>query len=208
MSILAPTGGPGGPGHWSGDNSLQNSNSGGGNSGSGSQADVDSVGSGHGGAPSAPASTGGKVGRVQERVVLVDVAADGEGILSAHSLSPEWQVSGVKVSKAPTWMSDDSGPAMGGDGGQGLMLTIEGVGRKTGRKLPVGLGVGDRGGGVGAGGGDGKGGLDGLEELVAVYREQLEKLQSVVDWADGKGAAEEEVVTHAEGGQEGLGWGS
>ncbi|KAF3918836.1 hypothetical protein ABW20_dc0101324 [Dactylellina cionopaga] len=97
-------------------------------SGSGSQADVDSNGSGQFGRRDG-------AGRNNERVILVDVSADGQGILSAHSLSAEWQVSGVSVTKAPTWMSDD-------------------------------------------------------KELVGFYQERLEKLQGVVDWAEGRKGVE------------------
>ncbi|KAK6340921.1 hypothetical protein TWF696_009234 [Orbilia brochopaga] len=182
-------------------------------SGSGSQADVDSN---HGGSGTfgkahphrrrdrdrTTTTTGSSKQHISaERVLLVDVSADGTGILAAHSLSPDWQINAVSVTKAPTWLDDthhshttagsttrhtntsssnantDGG---GGGGGGGLMLTIEGVGRhrrKTSDVLPLNLPGKD---------GKGKSPVDALEELVGVYAERLERLQSVVDWAEGR----------------------
>ncbi|KAF3924744.1 hypothetical protein AA313_de0209219 [Arthrobotrys entomopaga] len=176
----------------SGLNSLSNSNSAQNpnqttstpHSGSGSQADVDSNGSGQFGKPVSR--------RNNERVILVDVAADGQGILSAHSLSPAWQVSGVSVTKAPTWLSDDNSTttaatATGDMGEGGLMLTIEGVGR--GRKKPQAAGLMDA-----VAGKEKKGPVESLEELVGMYQERLEKLQGVVDWAEGRKGVERDVA--------------
>ncbi|KAJ6262284.1 hypothetical protein Dda_3091 [Drechslerella dactyloides] len=212
--------------------SLANSHQGGSplaHSGSGSQADVDSN---HGGSGTfgkahrrrgAEMHRGDRTGHVKqissERVVLVDVSADGTGILAAHSLSPDWQINAVSVSKAPTWLNEDShshshahshsttthastttyttaatrstttnthnqqNDSSGGGNGSGeggLMLTIEGVGRhhrKTSEVLPLNLPSKD---------GKGKTPVDALEELVGVYAERLERLQSVVDWAEGR----------------------
>ncbi|KAK6528993.1 hypothetical protein TWF694_004217 [Orbilia ellipsospora] len=152
-------------------------------SGSGSQADVDSNGSGQFGKPVSR--------RNNERVILVDIAADGQGILSAHSLSPAWQVSGVSVTKAPTWMSDDNSTttaatATGDMSDGGLMLTIEGVGR--GRKKPQAAGLMDA-----VAGKEKKGPVESLEELVGMYQERLEKLQGVVDWAEGRKGVDRDV---------------
>ena len=76
----------------------------------------------------------------KDRVVVVDMAADGESVVAAHSLSEDWQVVGVNVSSAPQWMAnDDEGAASGGvaaGGGGGLMLTIQGTegGSKAAKK--------------------------------------------------------------------------
>jgi len=85
----------------------------------------------------------------------------------------------VKITKAPTWMSDESttttggGHNVGGAGDGGLMLTIEGMGRekdfnagvKATREKKVEL-----------------------EELYTVFSERLASLQSIVDFAE-KGPA-------------------
>jgi hypothetical protein len=66
----------------------------------------------------------------KDRVVVVDMATDGESVVAAHSLSEDWQVVGVNVSSAPQWMAnDDEGAASSGAaaGGGGLMLTIQGT---------------------------------------------------------------------------------
>ncbi|EPS43890.1 hypothetical protein H072_2165 [Dactylellina haptotyla CBS 200.50] len=184
----------------SGPNSLSNSNTTHNNpgtsaphSGSGSQADVDSNGSGQFG--KTPRRTN------NERIILVDIGADGQAILSAHSLSPEWQISGVTVAKAPTWMSDEGSTTTAAttattDGG--LMLTIEGVGR--GRRKPQGTGLLD--GVPGAGGKEKKGTVETLEELVGFYQERLERLQGVVDWAEGRKGVEGDLAGVPPGGGE------
>ncbi|KAK6502878.1 hypothetical protein TWF481_007918 [Arthrobotrys musiformis] len=168
---------------------LGGANTGGNNSGSGSQADVDSNSSGHFSKPG-----GSRSGRYNERVILVDVAADGQGILSAHSLSPEWQVGGVSVTKAPTWMSDGDGTSTttGDVGDGGLMLTIEGVGKGK-RKLPGTGGIMDP---VTK---EKKGSIETLEELVGFYQERLERLQGVVDWAEGRKVVEGDAAVPAPG---------
>ncbi|KAF3903919.1 hypothetical protein ABW21_db0202012 [Orbilia brochopaga] len=193
-------------------------------SGSGSQADVDSNHGGSGTFGKPPHRrradrdriiSAGRYMASSERVILVDVTGDGTGILAAHSLSPDWQINAVSVTKAPTWLDDthhhhshtststatthttrtntsskltshtttahNDGEAGGrSGGGGGLMLTIEGVGRhrrKTSDVLPLNLPNKD---------GKGKSPVDALEELVGVYAERLERLQSVVDWAEGR----------------------
>lgn len=58
-------------------------------------------------------------GSVEERYVVVDMAADGKNVLSAASMSPNWQGLKATVAQAPSW-----GGA--GNGGNGLMLKVEG----------------------------------------------------------------------------------
>ncbi|KAK6361786.1 hypothetical protein TWF730_005502 [Orbilia blumenaviensis] len=175
-------------------NHAAGANTGGNNSGSGSQADVDSNSSGHFSKP------GANRGRYNERVLLVDVAADGQGILSAHSLSPEWQVSGVSVTKAPTWMSDGDGTSTttGDVGDGGLMLTIEGVGKGK-RKLPGTGGI------IDPTTKEKKGSIEALEELVGFYQERLERLQGVVDWAEGRKVVEGDAAAAPGTAGEGVG---
>ncbi|KAI9656312.1 MAG: hypothetical protein M1821_004975 [Bathelium mastoideum] len=54
----------------------------------------------------------------EERILLVDMSADARTVVAARSLSPQWQVVGVRVEAAPTW--EDAG-------GGGMMLRIEGM---------------------------------------------------------------------------------
>lgn len=56
-----------------------------------------------------------------QRVVIVDVSADARTIVSAHSLSPTWQVHQAAISQAPSW--NESGPTQTTEG---LMLRIQG----------------------------------------------------------------------------------
>ncbi|EME48446.1 hypothetical protein DOTSEDRAFT_161970 [Dothistroma septosporum NZE10] len=58
---------------------------------------------------------------VEERFVILDFAADGKEIISATSLSPDWQAMQTKLSAAPSWGGDD-----GKSRDKGLMLTISG----------------------------------------------------------------------------------
>jgi len=59
-----------------------------------------------------------------ERVLVVDVSETGDKIKSVQSLSKDWQVVGVNITTAPTWMADDEASVRGE---AGLMLTIEGM---------------------------------------------------------------------------------
>lgn len=68
---------------------------------------------------------------VQERYVVVDMAADGKSIASASSLSPDWQALKTSISQAPDWNQD----SRSGDGS--LMLKISGqVSRPIGTAKP------------------------------------------------------------------------
>jgi hypothetical protein len=66
---------------------------------------------------------------VKERYVVLDVGPSGDAVVAAHSLTSDWQVLGVDVTNAPTWVAEDenaSGAAAGGNT-VGLMLRIEGT---------------------------------------------------------------------------------
>ncbi|EMC94811.1 hypothetical protein BAUCODRAFT_562484 [Baudoinia panamericana UAMH 10762] len=56
----------------------------------------------------------------EERVAVIDMAADGKAVLSAASLSPHWQALNASVSQAPSWGEASQGL------GRGLMLRISG----------------------------------------------------------------------------------
>ncbi|KAF2192290.1 hypothetical protein K469DRAFT_554134 [Zopfia rhizophila CBS 207.26] len=97
---------------------------------------------------------------VKERYLIIDVAADGQTILDAQSLSSEWQITGNNVRPAPSF---DEEP-----GDQGMMLRIEGVEVPTKNK---GKGKGNPGGERLAeakekAGGDVFGAMDGLVKGV------------------------------------------
>lgn len=82
----------------------------------------------------------GKGKEGEERIILVDMNVNGDRVLRAQSLSPNWQVTGCEIGKAPIWESEGGGGGGGGEGGKkedrdegtrkraGLMLRIDGVG--------------------------------------------------------------------------------
>jgi hypothetical protein len=106
-------------------------------------ADSTAAGNATGGPPERKAPTGGEGDSVvDERTVIIDLAADGRSVLSATSLAPEWQGVTTGISAAPSWQgghnnsnNNDHGGGGGGgagDGGEGgtgkdLMLRISGV---------------------------------------------------------------------------------
>ncbi|KAF2440220.1 hypothetical protein P171DRAFT_97035 [Karstenula rhodostoma CBS 690.94] len=55
----------------------------------------------------------------KERFIIVDVAADGQTVIDAQSMSPDWQITNASVRIAPSF--DESSPDLG------HMLQIEGV---------------------------------------------------------------------------------
>jgi len=57
-----------------------------------------------------------------QRVILVDLNQDGKTVERIHSLSPDWQVSQVAISQAPSW--NEATPERTT---QGMMLKIDGV---------------------------------------------------------------------------------
>ncbi|KAI9861352.1 MAG: hypothetical protein M1830_006204, partial [Pleopsidium flavum] len=59
---------------------------------------------------------------VTERYLLLDLSASGDAVISAHSLTADWQVLNVDVSNAPTW---DAEGATDDERSAGLMLRIE-----------------------------------------------------------------------------------
>lgn len=73
---------------------------------------------------------------VDERIVVVDIAASGKEVVSVSSLSPQWQALKTKVTPAPSW----GGGGDGTNADQVLMLRISGqevessrVGKERGR---------------------------------------------------------------------------
>ncbi|KAH0566043.1 hypothetical protein GP486_000564 [Trichoglossum hirsutum] len=66
---------------------------------------------------------------VKERYVVLDVGPSGDTVVAAHSLTPDWQVLGVDVTNAPTWVAEDenTGGSAAGGNAVGLMLRIEGT---------------------------------------------------------------------------------
>lgn len=58
----------------------------------------------------------------EERVVIVDLAADGKTVTNAVSLGKEWQGLRVEVGGAPSMSAGEDN----GDGERGLMMRVEG----------------------------------------------------------------------------------
>ncbi|RFU27406.1 hypothetical protein B7463_g8944, partial [Scytalidium lignicola] len=110
----------------------------------------------------------GAGGEREERVLIVDMNEAGDGVVSATSLSPEWQIVNAEVRNAPTWGGGDENSAEGEEEGEArkLMLRVEGVG--------VGAEEGVEGGGVGWRRGEkerekeGEEGAIGEEEMLAI----------------------------------------
>lgn len=66
-----------------------------------------------------------------ERFVILDLAKDGQGVESAKSLSPEWQVSGTGITEAPTFAERPQTADSGTQEQAAMMLKIRGAGRVT-----------------------------------------------------------------------------
>lgn len=92
---------------------------------------------------------------VEERYVILDIGPDGKNVVSAESLSEEWQNLQANISQAPSWGEES------GEGQRGLMLKISG--RYKSRTDAVK---------------DIKGGN--IEELVKRYGEGLDRLNEML----------------------------
>ncbi len=100
---------------------------------------------------------------VTERYLLLDISAAGDAVVSAHSLTPDWQVLGVEVCKAPVWEAEAEGT---GGGSAGLMLKIEGS---------EGVLTGD----------EGTEAEGDIEELVGVFEKRMAELRRLIAIGDG-----------------------
>lgn len=118
----------------------------------------------------------GKGKKREERVIIIDVNETGDGILSANSLSANWQILSSSLSSAPTFDGQvGEEDAEGGD--RGLMLRVEGVGIDVGDDgdgnggEKEGLGIEKRAGGSGMiGEEEMQGLLDGFDRKMGVLR--------------------------------------
>ncbi|KAI9862414.1 MAG: hypothetical protein M1824_001407 [Vezdaea acicularis] len=90
---------------------------------------------------------------VKERYILLDISASGDEVVSARSLSEDWQVLGVDVGPAPAWEGEE-------DGNRGLMVRIEGVESAAGKEVE---------------------GTEKLEELAALFERRMGELRRVVE---------------------------
>ncbi|PQE18304.1 anaphase promoting complex subunit protein [Rutstroemia sp. NJR-2017a WRK4] len=138
----------------------------------------------------------------EERVILIDMAASGDAVVRAQSLSEKWQVTNCEVGKAPIWEegAEGEGEEKGiGRGGGGLMLRIEGTGIWKDEEV-VGLGLLDT-GMFGKGRGKEKDGdqveLD-MEKLLEDFDKKMGVLRKVLGGV-GWGAGNEEAVGNEEG---------
>ncbi|KAI9785565.1 MAG: hypothetical protein M1816_000376 [Peltula sp. TS41687] len=109
---------------------------------------------------------------VKDRYLIVDVSPSGDSIVSARSLTADWQALGAEVSKAPTWEAASAAEGAAKTGG--LMLRIEGT---------EGFGFdGDRDGLEGEDGmGIGNGNERGMAELVDLFEKRMVLLRKVVE---------------------------
>lgn len=57
-----------------------------------------------------------------ERVIVLDISADGKTVTDAQSLSPDWQVTNATITQAPSWNESESETREGN-----LMLTLSGT---------------------------------------------------------------------------------
>jgi hypothetical protein len=109
---------------------------------------------------------------VKERYVVLDVGPSGDTVVAAHSLTSDWQVLGVDVTNAPTWVAEDenAGGATTGGNVMGLMLKIEGMegpwSGNAGKKVE---------------GSD----LD-VQELTSLFDKRMATLRKVVEAGGGK----------------------
>ncbi|TKA76087.1 hypothetical protein B0A55_04431 [Friedmanniomyces simplex] len=101
-------------------------------------------------------ATAGTRPEVEERVVLLDMDADGKQVATASSLSPRWQALKVDIGQAPSWV----GASQGGDGR--LMLKVSG-------KEIVKAGYKQR-----------KKGSGSVDELVRSFSERLDGLGDII----------------------------
>ncbi|KAK1055395.1 hypothetical protein LTR74_015723 [Friedmanniomyces endolithicus] len=93
---------------------------------------------------------------VEERVILLDMDADGKHVVTTSSLSSRWQATQVEIGQAPSW----GGATQGGEGG--LMLKISGkeVAKTASKQRKKGTGS--------------------MEELVRSFGERLDGLGEIL----------------------------
>jgi hypothetical protein len=97
---------------------------------------------------------------VEERYVIVDMAADGKTVTSASSMSRDWQALQTTITPAPSWGDDTKSED------KGLMLKVSGqessrVGSAREKRKSVQAG-------------------DHIDDLVAAFSERLDSLEEVL----------------------------
>ncbi|KAH0543103.1 hypothetical protein FGG08_002529 [Glutinoglossum americanum] len=109
---------------------------------------------------------------VKERYVVLDVAPSGDAVVAAHSLTSDWQVLGVDVTNAPTWVAEDenTGGSTAGGNVVGLMLRIEGT----------------EGPWSGSAGKKAEGGDFDMQELTSLFDKRMAAIRRVVEAGGGK----------------------
>ncbi|KAK5126759.1 hypothetical protein LTR85_009693 [Meristemomyces frigidus] len=117
------------------------------------------------------AAVSGELAEVEERIVIVDMAADGKSATSATSLSPRWQALRTLIGQAPSW-GDSSNAAE-----RGLMLKISGQDASSAASRK-----------------DNRTNLDSMEELAKKFGEQLSSLDEVLGKEAEVGEAQEASI--------------
>ena len=122
--------------------------------------------------PRASTATTGKREKDKDRFILLTLAPDAQGIESAHSMTPDWQVLSASIGTAPTLDDGKDGSVDRVEGAEGswekgMMVKIEGVEM---RSTDVGKGVNED---------------VGLDELVEIYGRRMGELRRVVEAGGG-----------------------
>ncbi|MCJ1365067.1 hypothetical protein MMC16_004186 [Acarospora aff. strigata] len=111
---------------------------------------------------------------VTDRYILLDLSASLDTVLTARSMTADWQVLSTQVSNAPTWDGAEAeGEGNGKGAGKGLMLRIEGtegvMGNVKGKEVKEREGDRDR----------------DMGELVGVFEKRMGELRRLVEGVGG-----------------------
>ncbi|KAH8803274.1 hypothetical protein F5884DRAFT_804945 [Xylogone sp. PMI_703] len=136
-------------------------------------------------------------GEREERVLIIDMNDTGDAVLSATSLSPEWQIVNAEIRNAPTWDGGDERKGEEEDGeGRKLMLRVEGVGVGAEEKERDGV-EGSEGGGAGLGEEEMLAIMESFDRKMAVLRKIVGRDVGLVD--EEREEAPEEAPEEAKG---------
>ena len=122
--------------------------------------------------PRASTATTRRREKDKDRFILLTLTPDAQGIESAHSMTPDWQVLNASIGTAPT-LDDgkdggvDRGEEAEGSWEKGMMVRIEGVERR-GTEIEKGLNEDV-----------------GLDELIEIYGRRVGELRKVVEAGGG-----------------------
>lgn len=113
----------------------------------------------------------GESAEVEERIVVLDMAADGKSVTSATSLSSRWQSLRATIGQAPSW-GDNANAA-----DRGLMLKISGQEASSGASRK-----------------NNRAKRESMEELVRKFGERMDHLDGVLGTSAEEGTAQEHSI--------------